>query len=130
EYRYITNHGIGPGTMPKDTYIRSEDLDNGKTAIYLNRPLTQQELDKYDIKPEWVQESKEKDDPNKYCAICGKEKEDYEASMCDDCWEKEQDRMNKSEKTESIQSTEDKDIERESKKVEESKNNAIFEIDY
>ena len=184
EYRYITNHGIGPGTMPKDTYIRSEDLDNGKTAIYLNRPLTQQELDKYDIKPEWVQESKEKDDPNKYCAICGKEKEDYEASMCDDCWEKEQDRMNKSEKTESIQSTadivtkskeaiknnkdldtikveletaiekakqeddkssvqllisiletikdkqQDKDIERESKKVEESKNNAIFEIDY
>lgn len=130
EYRYITNHGIGPGTMPKDTYIRSEDLDNGKTAIYLNRPLTQQELDKYDIKPEWVQESKEKEDPNKYCAICGKEKEDYEASMCDDCWEKEQDRMNKSEKTESIQSTEDKDIERESKKVEESKNNATFEIDY
>ena len=184
EYRYITNHGIGPGTMPKDTYVRSEDLDNGKTAIYLNRPLTQQELDKYDIKPEWVQESKEKEDPNKYCAICGKEKEDYEASMCDDCWEKEQDRMNKSEKTESIQSTadivtkskeaiknnkdldtikveletaiekakqeddkssvqllisiletikdkqQDKDIERESKKVEESKNNAIFEIDY
>ena len=140
EYRYITNHGIGPGTMPKDTYIRSEDLDNGKTAIYLNRPLTQQELDKYDIKPEWVQESKEKDDPNKYCAICGKEKEDYEASMCDDCWEKEQDRMNKSEKTESIQSTADlvtkskeaiknnKDLD--TIKVEESKNNATFEIDY
>lgn len=59
EYRYITNHGVGPGTMPKDTYIRSEDLDNGKTAVYLNRPLTQQELDKYDIKPEWIQESKE-----------------------------------------------------------------------
>ena len=130
EYRYITNHGIGPGTMPKDTYIRSEDLDNGKTAIYLNRPLTQQELDKYDIKPEWVQESKEKDDPNKYCAICGKEKEDYEASMCDDCWEKEQKRLNNT-KLETIKDKQqDKDIERESKKVEESKNNAIFEIDY
>lgn len=127
EYRYITNHGIGPGTMPKDTYVRSEDLDNGKTAIYLNRPLTQQELDKYDIKPEWVQESKEKEDPNKYCAICGKEKEDYEASMCDDCWEKEQKRLNN---TKIKDKQQDKDIERESKKVEESKNNAIFEIDY
>ena len=124
------------------------------------------------------------EDKNKYCALCGKEKEDYEASMCDDCFKKEQDRMNKSEKTESIQSTadlvtkskeaiknnkdldtikveletaiekakqeddkssvqlltsiletikdkqQDKDIERESKKVEESKNNATFEIDY
>lgn len=39
-------------------------------------------------------ENKEKDDPNKYCIICGKEKEDYEASMCDDCWEKEQARLN------------------------------------
>lgn len=99
----------------------------------------------YTPDPEPKKENKEKDDPNKYCAICGKEKEDYEASMCDDCWEKEQDRMNKSEKTESIQSTadlvtkskeaikdkqQDKDIERESKKVEESKNNATFEIDY
>ena len=57
EYRYITNHGIGPGTLPDGVYIRSEDLDNGKTAIYLNRPLTDEELKKYDIKPEWIQES-------------------------------------------------------------------------
>lgn len=114
EYRYITNHGIGPGTIPKDTYIRSEDLDNGKTAIYLNRPLTQQELDKYDIKPEWVQESKEKEDPNKYCAICGKEKEDYEASMCDDCWEKEQKRLNntKIKETEAVEYISKKDYDK------------------
>lgn len=38
-----------------------------------------------------------KDDPNRYCALCGKEKEDYEASMCDDCWEKEKARLSKSE---------------------------------
>jgi len=57
EYRYITNHGIGPGATPDGTYIRSEDLENGKTAIYLNRPLTDEELKKYDIKPEWIQES-------------------------------------------------------------------------
>ena len=42
-----------------------------------------------------AQEVKEeaKDDPNKYCVLCGKEKEDYEASMCDDCWEKEKARL-------------------------------------
>ena len=57
EYRYITNHGIGPGTVPKGTYVRSEDLDGGKTAIYLNRPLSNEELNKYDIKPEDIQES-------------------------------------------------------------------------
>lgn len=57
EFRYITNHGIGPGTLPDGVYIRSEDLEHGKTAIYLNRPLTAEELEKYDIKPEWIQES-------------------------------------------------------------------------
>lgn len=56
EYRYITNHGIGPGTLPNNVYVHSEDLENGKTAIYTNRPLSDEELKKYDIKPEWVQE--------------------------------------------------------------------------
>lgn len=56
EYRYITSHGIGPGAIPKGTYVRSEDLPNGKTAIYTNRPLSDEELKKYDIKPEWIQE--------------------------------------------------------------------------
>jgi predicted RNA-binding Zn-ribbon protein involved in translation (DUF1610 family) len=61
DYRYITNHGIGPGTLPneKGLYIKSEDLPNGKTAIYLSRPLTSEELKKYDIKPEWIQEEEE-----------------------------------------------------------------------
>lgn len=60
-YRYITNHGIGPGTLPdeKGLYIKSEDLDGGKTAIYLSRPLTANELKKYDIKAEWIQEAEE-----------------------------------------------------------------------
>lgn len=60
EYRYITNHGIGPGTLPNNVYVRSEDLENGKTAIYTNRPLSDEELKKYDIKPEWVQEGTSK----------------------------------------------------------------------
>ena len=60
EYRYITNHGIGLGTLPNNVYVRSEDLENGKTAIYTNRPLSDEELKKYDIKPEWVQEGTSK----------------------------------------------------------------------
>lgn len=64
EYRYITNHGIGPGTLPQGTYVRSEALKNGKTAIYTNRPLTSEELNKYDIKPENIQESVENNEFN------------------------------------------------------------------
>lgn len=65
EYRYITTHGIGPGTVPEGTFIRSEDLENNKTAIYLNRPLSDEELKKYDIKPEWIQESLAESDEEK-----------------------------------------------------------------
>ena len=59
EYRYITKHGVGPGTLPKDVELLNwEDLPNYKTAIYLDRPLTVKELEYYDIYPEWIQESK------------------------------------------------------------------------
>lgn len=68
EYRYITNHGIGPGTVPNGVLVRSEELDYGKTAIYTNRPLTSEELKKYDIKPEWIQESKSNKET---CIMCG-----------------------------------------------------------
>lgn len=59
EYRYVTTHGTGPGTLPKDVnLIKSEDINsNGRVAIYVDRPLTKEELEKYDIKPEWIQES-------------------------------------------------------------------------
>jgi hypothetical protein len=57
-YRYITKHGLGPGTLPKDVeLIKWEDLDNYKTAIWLDRPLSTQELRQYDIYPENIQES-------------------------------------------------------------------------
>ena len=59
EYRYITNHGIGPGTLPEGVFVRAEVLPNYRTAIYTNRPLTEEELRKYDIKPEWIQETKQ-----------------------------------------------------------------------
>lgn len=56
-YRYITKHGLGPGMIPKDVDILDwEDLDNWKTAIIIDRPLTKDELEYYDIYPEYIQE--------------------------------------------------------------------------
>lgn len=55
-YRYITKHGIGPGTLPKDvTLVKYEDLDNYYTAIWTDRFLTNKELEEYDIYPENIQ---------------------------------------------------------------------------
>lgn len=55
-YRYITKHGIGPGTLPKDVkLVKWEDLDNFYTAIWTDRFLTTKELQQYDIYPESVQ---------------------------------------------------------------------------
>lgn len=59
-YRYIAPHAIGPGTLPEDVkLLKSEDGKDGKIAIYISRPLTSEELKKYDIKPEWIQEAEE-----------------------------------------------------------------------
>ena len=56
-YRYITTHGIGPGTLPKDVRVfKTEDIRGGRIAMYISRPLTSEELKQYDIKPEWIQE--------------------------------------------------------------------------
>ena len=52
-YLYIFKHGIGPGTLPKDvTVIRSKDLPNYYTAVWLDRFLTADELKQYDIPSE------------------------------------------------------------------------------
>lgn len=57
-YRYMARHAIGPGTLPDDIKVfKTEDIDNGKIAMYISRPLTSEELKKYDIDPEWIQES-------------------------------------------------------------------------
>lgn len=59
-YRYITTHVIGPGTLPEGVEVfKTEDIENGKVAIYISRPLTSEELKKFDIKPEWIQEAEE-----------------------------------------------------------------------
>lgn len=52
-YLYILKHGIGPGTLPKDVeIIRTEDLPNYYTAVWLDRFLTATELKQYDIPSE------------------------------------------------------------------------------
>ena len=52
EYVYVTRHGLGPGAYPKDL-IGFECLPDGRTKLYFNRVLSQQELEFYDIEMEW-----------------------------------------------------------------------------
>ena len=52
-YLYIFKHGIGPGTLPKDVnIIKTQDLPNYLTAVWLDRYLTGDELEQYDIPSE------------------------------------------------------------------------------
>lgn len=66
KYVYILRHGFGPGTIPKTVdIIDFEDLDSGKTKVWLDRPLTKEELDYYDI-DDRVEESLKKNIPERY----------------------------------------------------------------
>ena len=52
-YMYLTKHGLGPGTLPKDVHLlKSKELPHYMTAIWLDRFLTTDELKKLDIYPE------------------------------------------------------------------------------
>lgn len=52
-YMYLTKHGLGPGTLPKDAHLlKAKDLPHYMTAIWLDRFLTTDELKKFDIYPE------------------------------------------------------------------------------
>lgn len=52
-FKYVTNHGIDPMTIPKDVKIMdAKRLPNGSVYFETNRPLTTKELDYYDIKDE------------------------------------------------------------------------------
>ena len=52
-YKYITNHGLDPMTIPKDVRVMdAKMLPNGRVYFETNRPLTTKELDYYDIKSE------------------------------------------------------------------------------
>ncbi|MDR2571812.1 MAG: hypothetical protein LBD23_16160 [Oscillospiraceae bacterium] len=61
-YKYITTHGIGPATLPKDiNLMKSEDLPNYKTAIHLNRPLTDEEQNYFDIRSGLISQDDDED---------------------------------------------------------------------
>ena len=63
-YRYLTKHGLGPGTLPKDVkLVKWEDLDNYYTAIWTDRFLTTDELKKYDIYLHDKTESRHRSNP-------------------------------------------------------------------
>ena len=52
-YWYIFKYGVGPGTIPDDVKIgKVKDLDNYYSIVWLDRPLSTQELKYYDIYPE------------------------------------------------------------------------------
>lgn len=53
-YMYIMKHGIGPGTIPKDvtTLKVDDDLPEMKTIVWLDRPLSDEELEYFDIPSE------------------------------------------------------------------------------
>lgn len=52
-YRYVMKHGTGPGTIPKDVKVGKVIDDDFYSQIYINRPLTEDELSYYDIPHEW-----------------------------------------------------------------------------
>jgi hypothetical protein len=50
-YKYITTHGIGPGTLPKDVeLLEVVELPAMKSELTLNRELTPEELSYYDLR--------------------------------------------------------------------------------
>lgn len=82
-YYYITGHGIGPGTKPKDLRL-GETLEiveeiGFKTIFRTTRELTEEELNWYDI--------------NKWCHKCKKvykgygalSRRDNKTEICSEC---------------------------------------------
>jgi len=48
---YLTNHGMGPGTIPRDVRVEKWiDLPNFKTVLYLDRELTNEEMGEFELK--------------------------------------------------------------------------------
>jgi hypothetical protein len=52
-YKYYLKHGVGPGTLPRDVKVLDQkDLPNYMTIVWLDRPLSSEELDYYDVPSE------------------------------------------------------------------------------
>jgi hypothetical protein len=76
-YLYIFKHGIGPGTIPSDvSVVKTKDLPNYYTAVWLDRFLTADELKKYDIPSET--------EINRYLDRIGYCQKNGDVAPCDD----------------------------------------------
>ena len=76
-YLYILKHGIGPGTIPRDvTVVKTKDLPNYYTAVWLDRFLSADELREYDIPSET--------DINKYLGRINYCQKNGDVVPCDD----------------------------------------------
>lgn len=76
-YLYILKHGIGPGTIPRDvTVVKTKDLPNYYTAVWLDRFLSADELKEYDIPSET--------DINKYLGRINYCQKNGDVVPCDD----------------------------------------------
>lgn len=58
-YNYTLKHGIGPGTLPDDVKVLEHREDGAKDIVKLNRVLTAEELNKYEISEGPVNENQD-----------------------------------------------------------------------
>lgn len=81
-YWYKFRHGLGPGTMPRDCQILKVIDDGWKDYVLLDRMLTTQELNEYEIKEETPPEELLKE--NGYTSL-GETYEDVTSSQAIKC---------------------------------------------
>lgn len=60
---YVSKHGLGPGTIPSDIEISNvyDEPNSMNTVFCSNRKLTQEELNKYELKP-FIEDKEIKED--------------------------------------------------------------------
>lgn len=51
-YMYVLTHGFGPGTLPRGVKVGRVEDYKGYTVVWLDRPLSNDELNQYDIPSE------------------------------------------------------------------------------
>lgn len=78
-YKYYSTHGADIGTLPKDVKVAdTQRYDDGMTSFKTDRPLTTEELKKYDIKDEtrnsYYDEKYGKQSNNKILKLSGNNK--------------------------------------------------------
>ena len=88
-YWYKFKHGLGPGTMPSDCHLLKVVEDGWKDYVLLDRMLTTEELNQYEIKEEEPSDEllAENGITDKYMQGEVTGSEDIEDSQFDDKWD-------------------------------------------